>query len=182
MSKKRHRNREASDQRGNNNQMNSNRINNGSNNPFGINPAQLLNLFGGTDMSQLGNMLSSMGREGFDLSNFGALGNMMQGGNINQNANNMNNNQWVNGMPNVGNMQGQSTKTTSAPVNSNNMDNENLSDKTKNKHNSINTKKNHNVDDENIEFLRAIRIIVEPSKVEFIDKIIEKYSEGLFDD
>ncbi|MEG0296498.1 MAG: hypothetical protein RR620_07230 [Clostridium sp.] len=169
MSKKRHRNREASDQRGNNNQMNSNRINNGSNNPFGINPAQLLNLFGGTDMSQIGNMLSSMGREGFDLSNFGALGNM-------------NNNQWMNGMPNVGNMQGQSTKTTAEPINSNHMDAENLSDKTKNKHNSINIKINNSIDDENIEFLRAIRIIAEPSKAEFIDKIIEKYSEGLFDD
>lgn len=38
------------------------------NNPFGITPQQLLGLLGGNmDMNGLGNVLSSMGKEGFDL-------------------------------------------------------------------------------------------------------------------
>ena len=40
----------------------------GNNMPFGINPSQLMNLFGGNiDFNQIGNMLSSMKIDGLDL-------------------------------------------------------------------------------------------------------------------
>jgi predicted transcriptional regulator YheO len=39
-----------------------------NNNPFGINPQQLLSMLGGNmDMSGLGNLLSAMNKNGFDL-------------------------------------------------------------------------------------------------------------------
>ncbi|MFQ6999882.1 MAG: hypothetical protein ACLRRH_00775 [Clostridium sp.] len=50
------------------------------NNPFGINPQQLLNMFGGNmDMNKLGNILSSMNREGFNINS------QMNNGNFNMN-------------------------------------------------------------------------------------------------
>ena len=33
-------------------------------------------------------------------------------------------------------------------------------------------------EDENLELLQAIKVIIKPSKVEFIDKIIEAYKNG----
>lgn len=52
-----------------------------NNNPFGINPAQLLSMFGNIDMNQINNMLQSMNTEGFDLNNlnFGPLQNLVNG-------------------------------------------------------------------------------------------------------
>ncbi|MBE6048217.1 MAG: hypothetical protein E7213_07450 [Clostridium sp.] len=63
MSKHRHKSRDINSMRDpsfNNNCMN--------NNPFGISPQQLLSLLGSNiDMNGLGNILSSMGQEGFNL-------------------------------------------------------------------------------------------------------------------
>ena len=63
MSKHRHKSRDINGMRNpsfNNNYMN--------NNPFGISPQQLLSLLGSNiDMNGLGNMISTMGQEGFNL-------------------------------------------------------------------------------------------------------------------
>lgn len=80
MSKRRHRNsrKESSNDSANNRQQ-------FNNNPFGINPAQLLSMFGNIDMNQINSMLQSMNTEGFDLNNLnlGPLQNMMSGtGNV----------------------------------------------------------------------------------------------------
>lgn len=56
-----------------------------NNNPFGINPAQLLSMFGNIDMNQISNLLQSMNTEGLDLNNLnlGPMQNLMNGmGNI----------------------------------------------------------------------------------------------------
>lgn len=49
------------------------------NGPFGINPAQLLSMFGNIDMNQINNMLQNMNRDGIDFNNFnlGMLQNLM---------------------------------------------------------------------------------------------------------
>lgn len=80
MSKRRHKNnrKESSNDSSNNRQQ-------FNNNPFGINPAQLLSMFGNIDMSQINSMLQSMNTEGFDFNNLnlGPLQNMMSGvGNV----------------------------------------------------------------------------------------------------
>lgn len=57
------------------------------NNPFGIDPKQLLGMLGGNmDMGRLNNMLSSMNRDGFDFSSIA----QMTGMNNNGMGNNMN--------------------------------------------------------------------------------------------
>lgn len=66
MSKHRHKSRDSNGMRNpsfNNNYMN--------NNPFGISPQQLLSILGSNiDMNGLGNMISTMGQEGFNLNSF----------------------------------------------------------------------------------------------------------------
>ena len=98
------------------------------NNPFGINPQQLISMLGG-NMNGIGNILSSMNRKGFDF-------------------NSMNNN-----------------------INQNNSfkkhDNDNIEDEEENR-------------DENIEMMLSLRKIIDPQKIEFIDKVIECYKNGLF--
>lgn len=71
----------------NNNMMNSN------NNPFGIDPMQLLGLLGGNfDMRNMSNMLASMNTNGFNLNNLGPLA-QMAGVNLDNGFTNGNNNQ-----------------------------------------------------------------------------------------
>ncbi|MDS0525043.1 hypothetical protein NNC19_05065 [Clostridium sp. SHJSY1] len=136
------------------NQFNSN-INN---NPFGISPQQLLGLLGGNiDMTGIGNMLSNMGKEGFDLNS------------INQQFNGMNNN--FNGS-NIMNDTDEGNRKYK---------NDNENNKEKHKENSL-EELSGNEDDENIEFLRDLKKIVDSNKSEFIDKIIDLYNEGIFDD
>ncbi|MBU5487490.1 hypothetical protein KQI77_04845 [Clostridium sp. MSJ-8] len=66
MSKHKHRNRERYQGNGAYSRYN-NSINN---NPFGINPQQLLNMLGNNfNMNNLSSMLSSMNKEGFDFNN-----------------------------------------------------------------------------------------------------------------
>lgn len=82
MSKHRHRDRYYD----NNREMGStNRYGPINNNPFGITPQQLLNIFGGGyNLNNIGNILSSMNNDGFDLN---AFGNQMNFPNVNLDTN-----------------------------------------------------------------------------------------------
>ena len=102
------------------------------NNPFGINPQQLISMLGG-NMNGIGNILSSMNRNGFDFNSMN---------------NNMNNN-----------------------INQNN---------SFKKHNNDNIEDEEESRDENIEMMLSVRKIIDPQKIEFIDKVIECYKNGLF--
>ena len=102
------------------------------NNPFGINPQQLISMLGG-NMNGIGNILSSMNRNGFDFNSMN---------------NNMNNN-----------------------INQNN---------SFKKHNNDNIEDEEESRDENIEMMLSLRKIIDPQKIEFIDKVIECYKNGLF--
>ena len=137
MSKKKHREKTTS----NTNNMNSgmNMRNNSMNNPFGINPQQLLNMFGGNmDINKLGNILSSMNREGFNLNN---INTQMNNGNFGMN---------------------------NQKEDFNNSNNKNM---------NINLDEDN---DDNMEFLLSLRRIVDSSKLDFIDEIIDLYEKGVF--
>ena len=98
MSKHRHKSREI-------NRMRNPSFNNGmNNNPFGISPQQLLGLLGSNiDMNGLGNILSSMGQEGFNLNSVNTqpnnqndyrnMNNIVNNSNMNLNKNNEINNE-----------------------------------------------------------------------------------------
>lgn len=157
MSKRRHRNRqEVSSTSNNRNNMNSQQQMN-YNNPFGINPNQLLSMFGNIDMNQINSMLQSMGADGFDFNNFnlGSIQNLMNGmgrNNTQQQQNQQNNNQWQTN--NFGDNQKQ----------------------------NLDTLNNFDFEDDNIQLLNSFRNIVGEEKKEFIDKIIKLYNEGAFED
>ncbi|MGL5378571.1 hypothetical protein [Clostridium sp.] len=183
MSKRRHKHR-VDDGNGNNFKNN-----NQNNNPFGINPAQLMSLLGGNmDMSQIGNLLSSMNTDGFDLNNLnlGALQNIM-GNNGNQN----------NGGVNLGNFDmGPLQSMFSGAGGSGGIDfsalqnimggadlsklNNNSSEKSASSSKGKSKNKDLDYEDENLEFLMAIRRIVDTDKIDFIDRIIEAYNDGSF--
>ena len=153
MAKHRHKSYEGND-------MHSSRpIGSMNNNPFGINPQQLLAMLGGNmDMSGLGNLLSSMNKDGFDLNslnNFNTTNNNTN--NTTANTSNYNNNPTHNNANNNNNHVPHKKKSS---------DNENL----------------ESVEDENIQFLKSLRKIVDINKIEFIDRIIELYNKGGFKD
>lgn len=145
MSKRRHKHKE----------YNNGNINNGmngiNNNPFGINPMQLMNMMGNVDMSEINRIISTMNSEGFDFNNI----------NLNSIQNLLNRN--MNGV-NVN------------PINNQPVNNINV-----NKENNEESKKLENNDD-NIEMLMNLRNIVDGNRVVFIDKIIELYKKGVFND
>lgn len=129
MSKKRHRDRI------NYNYMNSDpryqMRNNMYNNPFGINPQQLLNMLGGNlDLNNLNNLITSMNKDGFDFNSM----NQKMNGNINQNM---------------------EEKQEEKVDNNTNFE-----------------------QDENMNMLLSLKNIVDPKRVEFIDKIIMAYKNG----
>ena len=133
MSKKKHREKTTSNRNNMNNGMNMR--NNSMNNPFGINPQQLLNMFGGNmDMNKLGNILSSMNREGFNINS------QMNNGNFNMN---------------------------NQKEEFNNSNNENI---------NINLDEDN---DDNMEFLLSLRKIVDSSKLDFLDEIIDLHEKGV---
>lgn len=161
----------------------SNRINNNA--PFGINPAQLMSMLGGNmDMGQIGNMLSSMNMDGLDLNNFnlGQLGNNAQG------RNNMNNR----GGFDLGALQGMMNNLGMGNLNlgSNTPSMDSNSSFTSSNDKELNiTNENSEIinddsldDDENIQMLIAIKSIVDHKKANFIDKVIEAYSNGYFEE
>ena len=137
MSKKKHREKTTNNTNNINNGMNMR--NNPMNNPFGINPQQLLNMLGGSiDINKLGNILSSMNREGFNLNNI--------------------NTQMNNGNSGMNNQKEEF----------NNLNNESM---------NINLDEDN---DDNMEFLLSLRRIVDSSKLDFIDEIIDLYDKGVF--
>ena len=142
----------------------------GNNFPFGINPQQLLGMLGGMDISGLGNILSSMNRQGFDLNS------MNQQMNNGFNYNNMNSyqNSYSNekediivedeeAIHNVDNLEEEAYKE------------ENIEKKKHKKDKNSNVENLFENEDENLVMLKSLRNIVAPNKVELIDKIIELY-------
>lgn len=158
------------------NENSSNRMNNA---PFGINPAQLMSMLGGNmDMSQIGNMLSSMNMDGLDLNNFN-LGNL----NNNHQENNMNSSN--RNMFDLGALQGMMNNLGLGNFNFNNNSPQQYSNVTNDSNNlnisddEIDSLDNElRDDDENIQMLIAIKSIVDPKKAAFIERIIEAYNNG----
>ena len=182
------------------------------NNPFGINTSQLMGMLGNIDMGQIGNILSSMNKDGFDLNNLnmGSIQNIMSGMNANNGAGNdinsmnvMKNNQdlsaiqkMMNGInindnngsvsiqdmiTSIGNMQGINNEKSGSVKEIRKNGLEYNTHKNKNK-----SRKRENIEeideDENLEMLMSIRKIVSYDKAQFIDKIIELYNNGAFEE
>ena len=118
------------------------------NNPFGINPRQLLGMLGSNfNMNGLGNLLSTMNMEGFNMNSMG-------------------------GNSNIDN-----NKATSDDQNNKNSSQNNPSDSYSDLENNI-----EGIDHRNIEMLVALKSIVEPSRIKFIDRVIELYKDGVFEE
>lgn len=122
------------------------------NNPFGLNPAQLLSLLGGGDMNFLTNMLSNMGQDGVDL---GGL------------FSNLNTN---NGIDNR-NCDDISDSYDYKEYDFKNNDGE---------YTSTRNEDDEYEEDENVDFLKSVRKIADPKRKRLLDKIIEKYLDGEF--
>ena len=157
MSKKRHRKRQEVSSTNNSNNNNNRQQQMNYNNPFGINPNQLLSMFGNIDMNQINSMLQSMGADGFDFNNFnlGSIQNLMNGmgRNPGQQQNFQNNGQGQ-----------QNTQRNNSEMNHK----QNFDD--------------FNDEDDNIQLLNSFRSIVGEEKKDFIDKIIKLYNDGAFED
>lgn len=180
----------------NNNMMNAN------NNPFGIDPMQLLGLLGGNfDMRNMSNMLASMNTNGFNLNNLGPLA-QMAGLNLDNNFNNGNNN-FNNANNNLNRNNANSNLNTNVQNRSDDGSNLNRNETNASRHensgNKVNNQKvnsqnevrrgNSNneamqerskIRDENLEFLLSLRSFVHQSKVPFVDRIIDGYKKGVF--
>ena len=157
MSKRRHRNGSRENNMGRNQGFGANQNNRF---PFGINPQQLLGMLGGNfDMNRIGNMLNSMNMDGFDLNSMNIPNN--NGFNFNSMMNAMNgmNTNMNNNMNNNFNSDVNAPDITSQESTSYNVD---------------------DMDDENIQLLMSLRRIVDPSKIQLIDKMIELYNSGAF--
>ena len=133
------------------------------NGPFGINPAQLLSMFGNIDMNQINNMLQNINRDGIDFNNFnlGMLQNLM--------GNNGGRTDNVNSVNNINNDNSESVVNEEMDI-----FNEDLPKNNRNFQVDVN--------DENMQLLRSLRNIVSIERVPFVDKIIELYAKGAFKD
>lgn len=148
--------------------------NNLANNPFGIDPNQLMSMLGNVDQNKLNNIMASMEKEGIDLSSFPPINEFNSGnGNVNNNNINNNGNNWANNMGGMNNMNPISIISQLARMNSGNF----------NKNNNMNSKKknNYNTGDPNMDMLLALRNSVSADRVEFVDKIIGIYKKGDLD-
>lgn len=190
-------------------QKKSGKLNSGlGDNPFGINPTQLMGLLGNVDMGKIGNILSSMNKDGFDLNNLnlGSIQNMMsnnKGDVNNQNLSAMQ--KMMAGMgikdnqggpsiedmiKNMGNFQNMQKDMNNGANNNTNLNSKQSNDISRNKKNrNGNNKKESAIKidenikvDENIDMLLAIKKIVNYDKAKFIDKIIELYNNGEFEE
>ena len=133
-----------------NNWGNMNNFRGNMNNPFGINPKQLLSMLGGNmNMNGLSKILSSMNTEGFDLNSFS---NQMGGYNK---KNNTFNSEEQSNFTNTNNESRHSSKNEER-------NNDDLKERIKNK----------NIDEEDIQFLINLKEIVDQKKKVFIDEII----------
>lgn len=153
----------------------SGQLNNGlGNNPFGINPSQLMGMLGNIDMSQIGNILNSMNKDGFDLNNLnlGSVENNMGGMNLGNNNQDLSSIEKMMAGMNINNMMG-----NSQPSQSNiNFGRKTYENRKHSKENNINEEM-----DENIEMLMSIKKIVNEDRGEFIDRVIELYNNGAFE-
>ncbi len=153
----------------------SNNVNIPNNNPFGIDPFQLMSLLGGNiDISSIGNMLSSMNTNGFNLGNLEGLANM-----AGINLNNMNN---------FNNMSSNNIDTATDTM----VQNEDLKhdiddldltidlNKKEAGKKKVDKRKEKKLEDndENLIFLKQLQIYIHPEKREFIERIIKAYCEG----
>ena len=159
---------------------NSNTNSNTRNMPFGIDPMQLMGLFGGNfDMNNMGNMLSSMNTNGFNLGNLGNLGSIAQMMGLN-----LDNNFPQGNMTNVSNDISKTMHQSGGQNMSSNTNNTNskVSETSNSEKNNKKTAYNKNVkeDDINLNFLLALKSHVHPDRIEFIDRIIEAYKNGEF--
>lgn len=161
MSKHKHRHRSSNinDIRNMNPVNNMNNANNagGMNNgmppfPFNLSP-QMAEMFKNIDVNALTGLLSTIGSEGFNLNSLSSLlGSSM-----------------FNGLGNIMNM-------------GNGMNSGNNANNSLNYDNSANNFSFGREDDANISMLRALRTFVDPSRARFLDKVIELYQSGEFDD
>lgn len=169
-------------------------------NPFGINPSQLMGMLGNIDIAQIGSILSSMNKDGFDLNNLnlGAIQNMMPGVNSNGGAQknqeynpikNMMSSMTMNDNQGMSALQDMISNMGNSQLSQNNVKHKNSVEVRKTNENDSKNKKHSNSEfkgeravDENIEMLMSIRKIVNNEKVKFIDKIIELYNNGAFDE
>jgi len=166
-----------------NGNMNNNTNKSLNNNPFGIDPLQIMGLLGGNlDMSNIGNILSSMNTNGFNLGNLDPFPNMMNN----------------NGMMNTnGAMNNSGMKKTNPnyPIKNDlddellNVDSQDVQDTTtkeKNKktsHKGSSNEKNIIFEaDDNLAFLEQLRNYIHPKQAKLIDKIIQMYKEGKIKD
>lgn len=167
------------------NEANNNNNNNNNNNPFGIDPGQLMGLLGGNfDMNSMGNILASMNTNGFNLGSLAPLAKMAginlgnnfpQGNNINSGMNGNMNYNMNNGM------NGNSNVNTDNPINSSPSEKANSNNHRKSSSKGSNNK-NDKEYDENLDFLISLKSYVHPDRIKFIDKIIELYNSGIFED
>ena len=206
MSKKRHKNRENEYENGQD-QFNNFSGNPFANNPFGIDPNQLMSMLGNVDKDKLNNIMESMSKDGVDLNSFMAQNGMNPGNNgMNNNGGNGNPNPNPNHNPNPN-----SNNMNPNPNNMNPMDmfnnmgmNNNMgpmgamnpmailsqltqmgnfnNQNNRNNGNKKNTKKNkYNTGDANMDMLLALRNAVDSDRIEFVDKIIGMYKKGDLD-
>ncbi|HCW53305.1 MAG TPA: hypothetical protein DG753_06125 [Clostridium sp.] len=204
MAKHRHKEQESSVNNKNKDNMNS--MNN--NNPFGIDPVQLMNLLGGNfDMTNMTNMLASMNTNGFNLGNLGPLA-QMAGLNLDNNM------MYGNGFPNPNDTMNNNGMNHGNNINSGNINNKNVMPSMNNinlgnnKENSSDTansiKKSEQekgikeakvssnsanantkvkiTQNNDLEFLVSLKGIVNQEKIPLINKMIELYKSGAFKD
>lgn len=195
MSRRRHRNRSENIP---NPQQQPNNMN-PMGNPMGFNPNQLMDLLGGNfDMGQLATLLAGMGGEGFNMNSFANMFNMNNGapnmGNMgNQNGmGNMGNLGGLGNMGGLGNLAGLGGLGDIGNIISM-MGLGNMGGNSSNNF-SDNSVYNENVnfseastdevtdDDRNMQMMKAMRRIVDPERVKFIDRVIELYEKGKFYD
>lgn len=181
MAKHKHKNRDSMQ---NNNEMNNNNnMQNTNSNPFGIDPFALMNLLGGNmDMRNLGNVLSSINTNGFNIGNLENIA-KMAGINLNAMNNNMNG---ISSMMNTHSSTNNEPNNVVKPTDSAQELNDDIEDidiesKPKKSEKKKNEKKQGNIitkEDENLIFLKQLRSYIHPNKAAFIDKIIKLYMEG----
>lgn len=204
MSKKRHKNRENEYENGQD-QFNNFSGNPFANNPFGIDPNQLMSMLGNVDKDKLNNIMESMSKDGVDLNSFMAQNGMNPGNNgMNNNGGNGNPNPNPNHNPNSNNMNPNPNNMNPMDMFNNMGMNSNMgpmgamnpmailsqltqmgnfnNQNNRNNGNKKNTKKNkYNTGDANMDMLLALRNAVDSDRIEFVDKIIGMYKKGDLD-
>ena len=178
-------------------------FNNLANNPFGIDPNQLMSMLGNVDQNKLNNIMASMEKEGIDLSSFPPInefnnsnnGNSNINNNFNYSGNNINNNMnnggnnsnmnpmdlfnsgnWGNNMGGMGSMNPIAIINQLARMNNGNCNKNNTNNNSNSK-----KKNNYNTGDPNMDMLLALRNSVAAERIEFVDKIIGIYKKGDLD-